>query len=325
MWTVTSTGVAQPSAPTLTPTTLHEALQALPSDAHWALQCLNIHDNGAALAQAIIEHAAVSGSDGSLKLGLGTAAFALQSAAAMNDIKGANLVPGPIREGDSHRCEMAGLYAIILLVHTVCKHYGITQGAMLVTCDNKHALRTLRPGYIPDPQEPNFDLVLATWTLLQELPITVSGQHVKGHQDDHKMYFLLDRYGQLNVDMDHHAKKYWQEVALSDRHTGVPQPASCQIYKEGWQLWNGDEKITHPSANSLYGIIQDPITQSWWVRHGHSTWEAQQLIDWDATEEHMHQLPLNKRRGVTKLASENCGAHATQLIRLSKPCLELKH
>ena len=49
------------------------------------------------------------------------------------------------------------------------------------------------------------------------------------------------------------------------------------------------------------------------MRHGHSSYAAQDLIDWDATEDHMHHLPQARRRWVTKTASENCGAGTTLL------------
>ena len=121
------------------------------------------------------------------------------------------------------------------------------------------------------------------------------------------MYFQLNRFGHLNVDMDKQAKQYWQEIALQDWHHGIPQSASSPIYQERWQLWQGDTKITQPNSDTLYDIIQDPITQSWWVRHGHSTYDAQELIDWDATKIHMHHLPQKRRQWVTKNASRNCG------------------
>ena len=170
----------------------------------------------------------------------------LRSSVSATELNGANLLPGPIKEGDSHRPEMAGLYAIVLLLCTLCSFHRILSGKVLITCDNKHALRVLKPGYIPDPKEPNFDLVTATWMILKELLIVVTGEHVKGHQDDHLMYFQLNRFGRLNVDMDKRAKQYWQEIALHDRHSGIPQPASSPIFQEGWQLWQGNTKITQP-------------------------------------------------------------------------------
>ena len=47
------------------------------------------------------------------------------------------------------------------------------------------------------------------------------------------------------------------------------------------------------------------------MRHGHSTYEAHELIDWDATDTHMHHLPQKRRRWVTKNASRNCGIGTT--------------
>ena len=48
--------------------------------------------------------------DGSLKGSYGTSAFALEAPGQIhNRIQGVNVVPGPLAEGDSHRCELASL------------------------------------------------------------------------------------------------------------------------------------------------------------------------------------------------------------------------
>ena len=89
-------------------------------------------------------------------------------------------------------------------------------GKVLITCDNKHALRVLKPGYIPDPKEPNFDLVTATWKILKEPPIVVTGEYVKGHQDDHLMYFLLGHKGKSHSGSRVHSSstglKSWSDM-----------------------------------------------------------------------------------------------------------------
>ena len=82
-----------------------------------------------------------------------------------------NVVPGPLAEGDSHRCELASLYAIILLGNTVCKTHNILTGSATIACDNKQAISMIDARYVPDPQDPNFDLTSAIWRLLQQSPI----------------------------------------------------------------------------------------------------------------------------------------------------------
>ena len=126
MVTVTSIGssLSLPTTPP-TPTTLATALAALPPEAPWALRCLNIQDDGRAVAEAIKQGSAVAGSDGSLKLGLGTSAFAFQRQDGTIAVDGANMVLRPVKEGESHHPEMTGLYALVLLLQTICSFHEI--------------------------------------------------------------------------------------------------------------------------------------------------------------------------------------------------------
>ena len=100
---------------------LEQRIKDLPEEARWAIQHLNLTDNGVTIAQAISQGKAVGVSDGSLKHGLGTAGIVLEGEDDTNRIRCVNKVPGPIKEGDSHRCEMSGLYGLVLLVKTICQ------------------------------------------------------------------------------------------------------------------------------------------------------------------------------------------------------------
>ena len=298
-----------PQQPTLT--TLASRLKALPESAHWALNPLNYTDEGAYVAQQILTHTAIAVGDGSLKMGLGTAGFTLRGETDDNKVEGANKVPGPIAEGDSHRCEVAGLCSIVLLANAICEHHNILSGSITVACDNTHALRLFSEDYVPEPQHLNFDLVSATWNLARASPIKWIPKHVKGHQDDHKNYHSLPRLAQINVQMDTLAKTYWQTLVTDPTVPSIPTPKHHTIHGEEWQLWCGSTKINSPTVNQIYDIIQTPITQQWWIRHNHSSKEAQELTDWTATDQFMHSIPINRRRYVTKTASANCGVGTT--------------
>jgi hypothetical protein len=118
--TVTSTGEAvDDRVETAGPDSLQGRIDALPASAKWALQHLQITDNGSAIASAIKEGTAVAVSDGGLKFGLGTAAYIIEGNDEVGRIRGVNQVPGPIKPGDLHRCEVSGAYAVIMLIHEV--------------------------------------------------------------------------------------------------------------------------------------------------------------------------------------------------------------
>jgi hypothetical protein len=88
-------------------------------------------------------------------------------------------------------------------------------------------------------------------------------------------------------------------------------PDAGEIYGEGWQMWNGEQKITHPSRKALYPLMQDQVSDMWWLREHHISQEAQAIIDYDAVEDVMQHLSIPRRRYVTKVASENCGVGTT--------------
>jgi len=49
-------------------------------------------------------------------------------------------VPGPIKDGDSLRCELVGNYSAVLCVNAICLKHNVTQGSITVACDNINSL-----------------------------------------------------------------------------------------------------------------------------------------------------------------------------------------
>jgi hypothetical protein len=291
--------------------TLQERIDHLPEAARWALQHLEITDNGEAIAAAISEGTAIAASDAGLKLGLGTAAYVIEGRDKCGRIRGVNKVPGPIKDGDSHRCEVSGMYAVILLVKEICKLHGVEEGSIKVYCDNVTALEIFDSDYLPNPKRKNFDLVSACWSLKNSVPVFWESEHIKGHQDTAIPYQMLSRQAQLNVEMDKIAGAYWIHLVATSET--MPVPRIHEVFGEEWQLWNGDFKISNPADQTLYSIFQDPQTDMWWRREGHISAAAHEVIDYSATEEAMCSLNASQRKYVTKSASENYGVGQTLL------------
>ena len=293
------------------PSTLADTLALLPTSAHWALQKIIQSDNGRRIAEALSNHTAIAVSDGSLKYCLGTAAFIIEAEDHIDHISGVNQVPGPITDGDSHRCEVSGIYSTALIIEAIVSLYNITSGTITMACDNDQSLKVFDPEYTPDPSHQNFDLVLATWTAIHRTNITWIGREVKGHQDNKVPYASLDRFEKLNVAMDTTAKAYWQHCYSANPDSPIHTPTEQPIYGEGWQIWHNQSKITRPFTNNLYEIITDPVSQYWWVRHGNTSDATMEDIHWDATAALMTKLPPGRRRWITKMASGECGVGAT--------------
>ena len=300
--------------PVAHPTTLSQAFKLFPEPAQWALKYVWHSDNGATIADAIKRHSAIAVSDGSFKLGLGTAAFIIEADNHLHNIRGVNKVPGPIIDGDSHRCEVSGIYSTALIIEALCHINHITAGTITLACDNDASLKIFDTEYIPDPTDKNFDLVLATWTAIQRSPITWVGKEVAGHQDKHRSISNLDRFAQLNVAMDSLAKKFWLHLSPQNSPANIPTPDIHPIHGEGLQIWKGPVKVTRPFTNNLYGLITDESTQFWWVRHNNMPNTATNDVNWDAMERGLSKLPPARRRWTTKMASQECGV-GTTLVR----------
>ncbi|MGL4352199.1 MAG: hypothetical protein ACRCT2_16895, partial [Plesiomonas shigelloides] len=275
--------------------TLSGELSRLPKGAQWAVRTVRINDNGNAIAAAIRARTAVAVSDGSLKNNLGTSAFVLVGDTDEGCITGANQVPGKISTGDSHRCELSGIYGVVTTVAAILQVHQITDGAVHMVCNNEQALRVFDPDFLPNPQGANFDLVNALWHLLQQSPLKWTAEHVHGHQDKNRCRLRpYTRFERLNIAMDKLASNYWLHIVRT--HPTMPTLPDMAIHGEGWQLWNGTHKLTQPSLPILYEQLQDSTTQMWWVRHGHLSAESRCEVDWDATGAAMTNINAEERR-----------------------------
>jgi hypothetical protein len=94
---------------------------AVTEDDQWAIRSLDCSDNGLCLAQAISDGTAIALCDGSYKENFGTAGFVLQSTTTIRQhrIIGANVTLGHPDEQNPYRSEVAGIFAIVVLVDTI--------------------------------------------------------------------------------------------------------------------------------------------------------------------------------------------------------------
>ena len=314
--TVVTSGAVETHPARRPPRTLQQAIEREPITANWAVKSLHVSDNGSYVAEAIKNHTALAVSDGSLKMDLGTSAFIIVGETNDHCIRAVNMVPGPIQEGDSHRCELAGAYGTLLLLEKICELHSITNGRIRIACDNQRVVDALHPGFSPHPNHANFDLVSAVRYRLQLLPIEVLPEHVKGHQDDKKDH-TFTRAETLNIAMDKLAKAYWVHLVTS--HEGiVPLPQVFPIEGEGWQLFSGDQKLTRPNTYALYNVLYGPKTRYWWRRkhrvpshYKPLSEEHINLIDWPTVHKVFPKLQHNLRMWATKHSSHNCGLGTT--------------
>ena len=304
----------------------------LPERIRWALYELSSSDDGGTIAEALQMGTAVAVSDGSLKdaspgHAFGTSAFVIEGMDSKDRITGQNIVPGPLKMGQSYRTELAGLIGIVYFINGLCKQRDITHGHIKVACDNQPALYPFQADYQPNPKQEEYDLVKTLWHGIRESPISWSPEHVQGHSNDKKKTNFT-RLELLNIEMDTKAKALCWSRLQQEGHS--MDPPIIRSHNEGWSLWHNDSKLASPNYKTLYSIIQDKSTIIYWERHNRYPKEIKDEIDWEASADGLTSLPRARRRWVTKHASENCGVGST-LVKWKKqsdakcPCCNQDH
>ena len=112
---------------------------------------------------------------------------------------------------DSYRAELYGISAIFVGLSHIEHIHNITSGKITIAYDNKasleHALS--KHGRVPLTSS-SYDLLWAIYDIRTKLPINIKTQHVRGHRDQYTT--TLDRFGQLNIYMDHRANEHRQQI-----------------------------------------------------------------------------------------------------------------
>ena len=281
--------------------TLEGLLETLPRNERWAIDDLELQDNGEILAAAIAGHYAIAVSDGSHKDKFGTSAFVLEGKDHVGRILGENCVPGHTTEQSSYRSELAGIEGILTTVQLLCQLHHLTQGSIEIGLDNTTAIDNVTDEWDPPCKAPDFDLVYNIRQHLKALPITCTFRHVKGHQDDHVDMSRLDRWELLNVEMDTRAKRH---LAL---HYQPTPPANIRFKYEKVTVRLHGRKLARFNMKYLYRQAFEPKIKAYWIAKGHFTAETWDLVDWDLQGRCFDSAPLGFQVWLSKHASGWCG------------------
>jgi len=110
---------------------------------------------------------------------------------------------------NAYRVELHGIHVALMVIKAICIFYGITQGSVDLFCECDMALWLASKEWLQLVQlTKHADIVRAICILVDELPIKIWFREVKGHQDNHVEYALLDRPSQMNMEADCVAKAY---------------------------------------------------------------------------------------------------------------------
>jgi len=97
------------------------------------------------------------------------------------------------------------------------------------------------------------------------------------HQDDHIAYTHLDRWGQLNVDMDQLAKAHWQALANNRPASFFLPPTNGQ-----WCIWHSLCRLSrwHPDKSST--IYHNQALMTYWYKRLKINQSTHNIHCWNA-------------------------------------------
>ena len=196
----------------------------------------------------------------------------------------------------SYRPELGGITALLFLLTAIVKLGDITEGTVTLFCDNKSALNNIfdaipRRGIYP-LLEADYDLLFLAKDLLQQLPINVIAQHVKGHyKGDHR-------------EVQHDLNALADEIAEQFRKNPPPEyTPSTQPYfhpRLGAEVYSTDSAVTSKLRRTVYeNLYTDQLLATIWKRN---KWDgiAVDAIDWEAFYGAFRSYIKFKQIGVAK-------------------------
>ena len=287
-----------------TPTTILDALNNCPDLDKWAVQSVDVVDNGRSIAAAIIRGDARAVSDGSFKNEMGTSASILFHTRSTDPYRiiSVNSVPGNRNEQSAYRSELAGVSGSLSTIAAVCVVHDINTGSISIGLDGEQALIAASEDWPLNPERPDYDLLIDIRAKVRRLPITVTWKWIKGHQDDFASHGPLDESAQANIYMDSMAKAYWNYLNTSD-HCPSPQ----RFGDEAWSISFQDNKLSRLDKKPLYHALMEPVSKAYWQDKGRMSADNISNIDWELVGQVFRTLTNARQRRVTKHTAGHFG------------------
>jgi hypothetical protein len=274
-----------------------------PADIKWAVQRFATQDEGQNVATAIRSGHAIAVCDGSYKDSFGTAAFVLEGATSANRVVAVHIVPGAPEEQSSFRSELSGILGVVYMVQLICTTYQITSGSICLGCDGEQALTQAldetKSGRV-EVKRSDYDILSAIRAALKWSPLTWTFRHVRGHQDDDGTC-VLDRWAQLNVEMDLLAKAY--RIDQSERHSAP----TYLLADEYWVFRINGKKISSYLDECIRDHVLGGAQKDRWARKGKLTPSSVPFVNWTACGQAMESLKIGRRHWVAKQVSGHTG------------------
>ncbi len=232
-------------------------------------------------------------SDGSFRDGRGAAAWIIEGRTNQNRIVGKCFSPSSNDGHSSFRSELAGVYATLFTISMIIQQ-NTDPTFLQLACDGKSVLQRLVKPHMTDPAEAHADLLSATRHLMHKSNLSITLQHVKGHQDS-KSFSPFTRDASLNIEADLLAKS-----KLESYQTG---PSTFQIPWSQGVCYLGMKRVEKAFANEIRDYINGQRTQNYWMKWRSMTQGIWQRIDWTAVGQAMNEVQINCRQWIAKYVS----------------------
>jgi len=260
----------------------------------WQIQIENVGQSWN-LEEAIQTGKAVAVSDGSYMEVIGTTAWTIEAHTARDCIIGMGYTPGKVEDQSTYQSKLFGLWGILLTLLWFTKEHGINHRGVTIACNRLLALKQAQYQGLTDPNNAHYNIIGAIHRIRDQLPIKITFEHVKGHQDNGQS-LALSWTAWMNIKMDARAKQ-WAGTSFQgpDQYTIPYKGWKCAIH--GYCVIKKLQTMLHEHINRI------ALQQHWASKNCYSKGTAY-MVDWDAADQAMRTLPQAHRRWVTKSAAK---------------------
>ena len=266
---------------------------------------LNINNFITALATGNIR--AVSDGSFQPEEKIGAAAWVLEEGITETHTCGAMPVIGEKSLQNPCRSEVMGIYYLLLHIYKLCQDHNIHSGRMSIHCDGLSAIQSIQyqSSEIYTTGK-NFDIINAIVNITHKLPLQITYEHIKGHQDRGSAYNSLSRLAQLNIMVDSLAKQEAKKIKASNHtyhHESIPYSiCEVSIATKHFQT----VKIGSNLTQTVRTLLTGDTSRDYWIKKNNAG-NTFRHIDWELRQKSLGNISTSQQRWLCKFSTGFCG------------------
>jgi len=238
------------------------------------------------LVQVLAQGEVIAVSDSFFQMASGMAAWTIESQTSEHRLCGAGQTPGRAQDQSEYCSKLFSLRGVFSSLKQLAKKYQITLGRVVVACNSLSVLKKASTEWLPEPQEVHYNLISAIQNLHKQIPLVVTFQHVKGHQDCGQIT-ALPCTAWMNIEMDALAKATVSLDGPMEQTVAMPYEG-CVCSIEG-------HRIVKNLTATLWKHLNGPLIMNHWATKQNFHSGVAQDIDWEMAENAMLALPKHKQ------------------------------